>query len=416
MVDEKLLAALPQARLVLELGCSDKSLANMYRQRYPGASWVSLEGNFYSRANVGTRLLEPAGENFDCVVFADGLESLADPASFLQDLQAITAPEATLVCRVPNNSPALETMTQADGNANAASCILAGSPVSPPCSVRSMFKLLLDHGWLPHLQDVYPKDRTSAGEEGESAVKHIPNSRVDRMLLRCLKRNDVASAVTLARVSVIVPVTDLEQFQSNILQSPGLDEIDAEVIYIVAATSAADALRQGMERASHPWIVFCHQDVYFPKGTGRNIAAHFAAVKPEERHKLVLGFAGIALQNGALRKAGLVIDRTQLFDYPSSETATSVDEFCIGLSRDHRYHVDPDLGWHLWATDLSLQAIFHPGGPAYAQIARVPLFHNSRSGHLLPEAYHASEVLMLAKYPQLQTIMTLCSAFSQPAD
>ena len=91
----------------------------------------------------------------------------------------------------------------------------------------------------------------------------------------------------------------------------------------------------------------------------------------------------------------------------------SVDELCVAIHRDFQYSIDPELGWHLWATDLCLQALGNPEEQRFTHVARVPLFHNSASDWTLPASYRESEKRLLAKYPQLQVIMSLCSTFSR---
>jgi hypothetical protein len=67
--------------------------------------------------------------------------------------------------------------------------------------------------------------------------------------------------------------------------------------------------------------------------------------------------------------------------------------------------IDAALGWHLWATDLCLQARARRGA---AHILEVPLFHNSTTAYVLPDAFHASAQRLLDKYPGLDRVPTLC--------
>ena len=117
--------------------------------------------------------------------------------------------------------------------------------------------------------------------------------------------------------------------------------------------------------------------------------------------------AASGLGDGSVRHAGLVIDRTQLFQHPGSEAAPSIDEFAVALHRDAAVSIDPALGWHLWGTDLCLQAP--------ATILETPLFHNSSTAWQLPEAFHASAGTLLAKYPQRERIPTLCGELQRKA-
>ena len=113
-----------------------------------------------------------------------------------------------------------------------------------------------------------------------------------------------------------------------------------------------------------------------------------------------------------MRKAGLVIDRTTLFRHQPSAGAVSMDEFAVALHRDSDVSIDPALGWHLWATDLCLQAEQKAKRPI-AQILDVPLFHNSTNAHQLPPEFHTSARVLLDKYPARQRFETLCGELTR---
>jgi hypothetical protein len=221
------------------------------------------------------------------------------------------------------------------------------------------------------------------------------------------------------RFSVIVPVTRPWQHELNIQRSPGLAEVGADIITVSNAKNAADAYQQGRKLARHPWAILAHQDVYFPTGTGFSIAKQLGRLTKEKKTHAPAGFAGIALDppSNTHRHAGLVIDRTRRFDHPGSDAAVSLDEFAVALHRDMGDCIDPALGWHLWATDLCLQ---HTAAHHTATILRVPLFHNSTTGHRLPPEFTQSAQRLSSKYPQYSAIPTLCStirphAFGQNA-
>jgi hypothetical protein len=90
----------------------------------------------------------------------------------------------------------------------------------------------------------------------------------------------------------------------------------------------------------------------------------------------------------------------------------SLDELAICLHRDSAVAIDPTLGWHLWATDLCLQAQ-HLAGRPIAQILDVPLFHNSVGDYQVPPEFNDSAVRLLGKYPHLPMIPTLCGELTR---
>jgi hypothetical protein len=155
--------------------------------------------------------------------------------------------------------------------------------------------------------------------------------------------------------------------------------------------------------------------VYWPVGTGFALAQQLGAADAAGMQQLPIGFAGIdgvGDQPGSLRHAGMVIDRRALFWHGRSAGAVSLDELAICLHRDSAVVIDPTLGWHLWATDLCLQAQAMAGRPI-AQILNVPLFHNSVGDYQVPPEFNDSAVRLLAKYPQHATIPTLCGELSR---
>ena len=136
-------------------------------------------------------------------------------------------------------------------------------------------------------------------------------------------------------------------------------EIGAEIIPVQGADSAAAAYTAGQSaRASRlapagaPGRLLPHRQRF-----SRWRASSARWKRPA--HARPVGFAGAAasgLADGSVRHAGMVIDRTQLFSHPGSDAALSIDEFAVALHRDAAVASTAALGWHLWATDLCLQA------------------------------------------------------------
>jgi hypothetical protein len=124
-----------------------------------------------------------------------------------------------------------------------------------------------------------------------------------------------------------------------------------------------------------------------------------------------VGFAGLAEAVGGTPghtvMAGRVIDRLSLFDHGPSDRAVSIDEMAVALHADTPLRADPTLPWHLWATDLCIQARQLPAGHR-PRILDVPLFHNSVTDFQLPQAFHDCANRLMAKHPSWPEIPTLC--------
>jgi SAM-dependent methyltransferase len=431
----KLLAAVPaDARRVLELGCANGRLGRRYKESRPDVQWwgvdrspeaTAVAARYLDRVfNLDLDRLELAelGRGFDVIVIGDLLEHLADPHAVLEALHDLSAPGARIVCCLPNMAhlSVIERLVAGDISYDAAG--LLDRTHLRFYSPASAFKTFLDAGWLPHLQDEYRVDAAptafaarivdaamALGLPRDTAVRNLG---LYQMILSCEKWPAplFTASTRPARLSVIVPVNRPWQYELNIARSPGLQEIDAQIIPVQGATSAAEAFRIGAAKAVHPWRVMVHQDVYWPVGSGFAMSQQLGAQEQAGLAALPVGFAGLEAdpaQPGFVRQAGLVIDRLARFAHGRSTAAVSIDEFAVALHADCPFVPDASLGWHLWATDLCLQ-VQQRAGRAATQVIEVPLFHNSTNDYRLPPEFQASAQRLLERYPQLQRIPTLC--------
>jgi hypothetical protein len=282
-------------------------------------------------------------------------------------------------------------------------------------TLSSAFKVLLDAGWLPSLANMASTPLTddpatraliaAAGFAGTPERSARRNLSAVQWIVAAKPWADRDRPRGRASISVVVAVNRRLQHHLNVEASPGLAEIGAEIIPVTGAASAAEALEQGRAKAKGDWIVYCHQDVYFPAGTGAALTREADRLDAAGGGDRLVGFAGLAKDaDGPPRHAGLVIDRMSLFDEPGTDRAVSIDELAVMVRRDSAHRIDPAMGWHLWATELIL------AGKAPAEIVRVPLFHNSLNDGVLPQAYQVSAANLRAKYPDVGPIESLCGA------
>jgi methyltransferase family protein len=436
-LNEKLLAAIPQdARSVLELGCANGHLGAACKRR-SALRWTGVDQSAAALAAAATRLdavvsmdldspdAARLGGNYDLVVCGDVLEHLRDPAACLRVAHTVSAPGARLVCCVPNMAHATVIARLLAGDLSYDEAGLLDATHVRFLSRASTFKLLLDCGWLPNVCDRYVVGHSSQaflqGLIGAARQLGIPEQTAltnlvsYQLIIDCIKSPPPPAQAEGASFSVVVPVTNRQQLELNVLRSPGLAEVRAAIIPVEGARDPAQALASARTRVVTPWIVFCHQDVYFPSGSGRALAALLGSLPRAAARTALVGFAGVGEHEpGVLGPAGLVIDRSARFDHPASAAAVSIDEFAIALGADTIHAIDPACGWHLWATDLCLAALAGRGGEA--RIARVPLFHNSYNDGRLPAAFHETARLLRAKYPQFPAIATLCGVIGSPAE
>jgi 2-polyprenyl-3-methyl-5-hydroxy-6-metoxy-1,4-benzoquinol methylase len=432
----KLLEAIPaDARRVLELGCANGRLGRAFKERHPHAHWCGVDISEQATTAAGSHLdqvihmdldeadLSVLDGSFDVVVIGDLLEHLRHPGRLLESLYDLTVPGARIVCCLPNMSHLSVIQRLVAGDISYDEMGLLDRTHTHFYSPSSAFKVFLDAGWLPHMQDSYRVEGSpnefaahvvrAAEALGVPAATAVRNLGLYQMILVCEKwsLSGLHQPGPMQPFSVIVPVNRPWQHELNIARSPGLKEVGADVVCVQGATSAAAAFETGARRAKHPWRLMVHQDVYLPSGSGLAISRRLAELEQAGLHGSPVGFAGLSATSSPdpsrVAYAGVVIDRTTLFNHCASDRGVSIDEFAVALHATCKSRIDPALGWHLWGTDLCLQAMLS-AGRASAQILDVPLFHNSTNDYKLPEAFYESSERLLAKYPQWSRIPTLC--------
>ncbi len=413
-LDARLLAALPPAARVLELRAGGDALRSAYLRAHPDCDWQVLP----IAADGGADLGAPAAQGrFDLVVVADALPWLAEPAALLRAL-AGRAARLVLGCANHASVDTLAALVDGDVGVEPRHAPLAGQPrLSSPAT---LFRLLMDAGWMPSLVDHAPVDEPAAPvdaalQAASRAFGHGPGGsaeRVHRMARLVVEARPIfADAPALdapALFDVLVPTNDERQLRLNVEASAGLAEVGARIVSCRGAADPAEALALGRPHLAADWVLLCHQDVHFPAGFGRQLNAVLAAIPAERRATTLLGFVGVgAGPRGAGRApAGFAVDRTGRADHPATDNAISIDELAVVMARESVHRIDPALGWHLWATDLCLAAICDHH--VFPRIVRLPLFHNSRTGWQLPAAFHASAERLARKWSGFGPIHTLC--------
>lgn len=411
-VRDKLGDILPPAARVLAIGCRDDMLRTRYLARHPQASWHSVEH----------AALAPTQERFDLLLIGEALHRLPDPAALLDSLHLLCEPEGRLLAWTRNAvQPELfERLAESDLSGENDEAVHRHS-------AASIFKLLMDCGWMPALAAecaaLAPRPATLAAAAQLAQALGVPQTtalsqlRREHLIIDARPTFRAAApppAGEAARFTVVVPTTRETQLRLNVERSPGLAEVGARIVSYRGALDPAEALERSLPHCDSDWVLFCHQDVYFPRGFGAQLNALLHRVPSAERKRALFGFAGIGMNQRSddFEPAGFVIDRTSRFDHAASEQAVSIDELAIVLSRHSLHRIDPKLGWHLWATDLCLAAMTQHD--CFAHILRLPLFHNSTNDYQLPTAFHDSAARLARKHAGLGVIRTLCGSIEAP--
>jgi hypothetical protein len=222
---------------------------------------------------------------------------------------------------------------------------------------------------------------------------------------------------TKADLSVIVPVNREWQFNLNILKSPGLKEISCNVVKVTNASSAADALARGKEACEASFLLLLHQDVYLPRYSGILLASLIEGIQEADAASFFAGFIGLAGCSSdqscfsSSHIKGLALDRQNIIGGSTASQPDSIDEFALLIHRDSPYRLDPSLGWHLWGTDLCLQAKILSTSPNISKVLRIPIMHNSLLVEL-PQQWHDSAAILRKKWTDYPYIHSLCGTIS----
>ena len=434
------LKTLPKARKVLELGFVDAGLARAYKTLHGPTHWTGVGetqiclSNVFGDVddavlmNVDDITIDLVGKSYDLVVFRNLLERLRDPQVLLREAHRLTAANGRMVCCIANAATLSLIHRSLLGDLSYDQNGAFGLSSTRLFSPSSAIKALLDAGWLPDL--VWDRRTTSpelleslmaaAQKLGVSADAFNRNTLITDMIFECIPISERINAKLAKRptVSFVVPVTNPLQFELNIARSPGVAEMEAEIVQVRGAVSAADAYEQGRQQVSGEWIVYCHQDIYLPEGAGTAILSELALVDDARKREQIIGVIGLAaltperLASGGTQFSGTIIDRISRLDYEPTDNAISIDESMIILHRDCVHAIDPDLGWHFWATDLVLSAMRRTQVPP-CKVISVPVFHNSLTGWSFTDEFHSSLDKMFKKHTELDEIVSLCGTWQR---
>ena len=159
-----------------------------------------------------------------------------------------------------------------------------------------------------------------------------------------------------APVTFLCCVNRPDVARSCLLASPCLAPGTGHQLLIVQGMrSAGEGFALALQLARHPWIVMVHQDVFLPAGWDGQFDAGVSAALRTFPRVAVAGVYGVRADG---EHVGLVYDRDRWLGRAPAQPqpVRSLDELLLAVRRDRGLRVEPDLGWHLYGTDLCLQA------------------------------------------------------------
>lgn len=176
----------------------------------------------------------------------------------------------------------------------------------------------------------------------------------------------------------------------------------------IAAGSCSAALESGMKSAAvtynvllkklkTDYVVFAHQDVYFPAGWVRQILNYIDDFNKRNIEWLALGCAGIGLDG---KIAGHVwsssINRLIGQHFKTPVKVQSLDELVLIVNTKHGYEFDENLpGYHLYGTDI-VQSGIKSGLQSF--VIDAPCIHNDKPKPILGRDYLEAYKFMQNKW------------------
>jgi SAM-dependent methyltransferase len=432
--NEALLRAVPEsAWRVLDVGCAEGRLAAAVKGLRPDREVFGIEREPEVALRAAARIdsvftIDVEAESppleqgsIDCILFGDVHEHMVDPEGVLRRLRPLLQPHGEILCSIPNLQHHSMLTALLTGDFQYADAGLLDATHLRFFTIATMLKLLLDAGLAPSIVDTIqvpsPPGLLTAAEP---LLDHLGLHRgrlahylsIYQYILRGrpMAESDLEpepDPADTVPVSVICCVQDRETLAANLLASPDLRPGSThQVILLQDCPDAATGLATGLARAKHELVIWAHQDVYMPRGF---IARLSRRLRQAERRWGRIGVAGVygAMQTAqGPRRVGRVVDRDRLLDEAVDLPAlvSALDELLLDLPRDTPLRAEPRLGFHLYGTDLCLQA---RARRLPAVVLDAICLHNSR--HVdLPREFWTSADALAAKWPDALPVATPC--------
>ncbi len=429
---ERLAATVPPtAATVLQVGMGDGWLAAhlKQRQRPPtvygvGAPTVSpspdrsgLDDLF--DVDVDNADVPVAPGSVDCIVYADALPRLADPLATLRRHRALLSPSGTVTCSVPNLQHHSIVRDVVRGVFPYAEGTLLDPAYRHLYTSAAVMQLLLDAGYAPDTVDRLTDDGDEAMAMaaaplfewlGVGAVDAERDLGTTTLIVRGVPLPDVGVEPEVP-VTVVACVNDDAQLEANLARSPCLQAgRPHQLLVFRGCASAAEGLNAGIDQAEHEFVVFVHQDVYLPEQWPARLVSQWRRAESAGGPIGVAGVFGVLDRKVPFDAIGRVVHRDRLLSHRSLPAdVDGLDELLMVVRRDTPLRVDPDLGWHLYGTDLALQA---QRRHLRVVVVDAPCHHNSLTGRV-PSKYRDSERVLARKWRDELPIHTNLSSMDR---
>ena len=428
-LNERLAATVPlTARTVLQVGTGDGWLAALLKQRRPAPVVYGVDGlvaagprppgdlDGYFQLDLDRDLPPLAPGSVDSIVYAEVLPRLADPLAVLKRHRTLLSPSGSISCSVPNLQHHRVVSGILRGVLPHDEGTLPHGSSPRLFTSASIMELLLDAGFAPdtvcRIEDVGAEPVASAGAAlfellGVGASDAERDLRTTTLIVRGLPLPDLDDAQEVP-ITFVACVNDDAQLDANLRRSPCLrDPSPHQLVVFRGAANAAEGLNAGIVAAEHEFVVLVHQDVYLPEGWPARMMSQWRRAEQQGGPIGVGGVFGVLDRRVPFDAIGHVVHRDRLLAHRSLPAdVDGLDELLLVLPRHTPLRVDAALGWHLYGTDLALQAQQHD---LRVVVLDAPCHHNSLTGRV-PWRYRESERVLARKWQKFLPIHTNLSS------
>jgi len=203
-------------------------------------------------------------------------------------------------------------------------------------------------------------------------------------------------------ICFVIAVNDDTILNDNFLLSKDVN--NCEIFIQREYSSAAKAYNEIIHKTHCNYIVFAHQDVYFPENWIDKLISNISDLKLDKVAWGVLGVVGVNDDQklvGHLWSQGI---NREINEGNIIETVTSVDEVVIVLRRDSGLLFDESLrGYHLYGTDIVMQS-----KELLLQnfVFDMPIIHNDKRKFILDFNYYQGYRYIAKKWKKYLPIHT----------
>jgi len=352
-------------------------------------------------------------DSVDCLIIDGVLERVQDPLALIQYLHPALSEGGLLLCSVSNaqNFAFISALFTNDFQYRDSG--LQDGRNLRLFTMSTIFKLLLDGDFLPQL--IHTSLTPCDPDLWQAMIPLANYFRIDPDQIHV--NLSVYHYVLAARPMPMVPKldepisfvacsNDPDQLANNLAASPCFRSGGHELIVVTDATSAAEGINRGVERASHRLVVAAHQDVYIPESWPTRFLQQWAQAERQFGPIGAAGVFGVSPQGGVIQRTGRAINGSQLISSGPAlpAEASSLDEIILALPKDTPLRLDPVVGWHNYGTDLVLQA---RRAGLVSVILDAPCLHNTRFAGLRRD-FVDSAVELGRKWQQERPFHTTC--------